>query len=200
MFFYGQGVEQDYQQAAFWLLKAAKRGYATAQNNLATLYADGLGVEKNTDRAIYWLRQAADQGDETARKNLTRLVLDAQGSPLTDQQRVTGESSSTAYSLTDDSQAVETSANTSTQADPQEPAAINSKEYFHKGNLYAKDGQFELAITEYKQAIALDPGNSNTFENLAISYAKIGKFDAAVETMQNAIQLRANSSSRNHRC
>jgi len=102
---------------------------------------------------------------------------------------VTDASSSTAYSSTDNSQTAETSANASTQADPQEPAAINSKEHFHKGNLYAKDGQFELAITEYKQAIALDPDNSNTFENLAISYAKTGKFDAAVETMQKAIQL-----------
>jgi TPR repeat protein len=189
MFFYGQGVEQDYQQAAFWLLKAAKKGYATAQNNLATLYADGLGVEKNTDRAIYWLRKAAEQGDETARKNLTKLILDIQESPVRDQQSTKDESSSMAYSSTEDNQAPETSLTNSMPADPAVPAAINAREYFHKGNLYAKDGQFELAISEYKQAIALDSNNSNTYENLAISYAKNGNFTAAVETMQNAIQL-----------
>ena len=46
-----------------------------------------------------------------------------------------------------------------------------------------------MAITEYKQAIAVDPGNSNTYENMAISYAKTGQFELAVETMRTAIQL-----------
>ena len=189
MFFSGQGVEQDYQQAAFWLLKAAKGGDAPAQNNLATMYADGLGVEKNMDRAIYWLRQAADQGDETARKNLTMFVLDLQDSAVAEQKSSADDANSMVYSLPAENEAMENPSSTSIQTDLQIPVLSGAREYFQKGNLYAKDGQFELAITEYKQAVALDPSNSNTYENLAISYAKTGKFNNAVETMQTAIQL-----------
>jgi tetratricopeptide (TPR) repeat protein len=75
---------------------------------------------------------------------------------------------------------------------PEKPgpdARREAKEHFSKGNEYAKTGQFDAAISEYIEAVALDPDNSNTYENLAISYAKTGNFTDAVKTMQTAIRL-----------
>lgn len=53
--------------------KAARRGDAEAQVELADLYLNGRGVEQDTGRAAYWLRRAANQGDETARRKLRFL-------------------------------------------------------------------------------------------------------------------------------
>ncbi|MCK5340276.1 MAG: tetratricopeptide repeat protein, partial [Desulfobulbaceae bacterium] len=66
----------------------------------------------------------------------------------------------------------------------------DAEKYFYLGNEYAKNGRFDLAITEYQKAIALDPENANSYENLAISYAKKGAVNKAIETMDTVIKLR----------
>ena len=43
----GQGVPQDYAEAARWYRKAADQGYSVAQNNLAVFYANGRGVPQS---------------------------------------------------------------------------------------------------------------------------------------------------------
>src|SRR2546423_1753112 len=40
----GEGVAQDYRQAAEWYEKAAQQGVAAAQYNLGVIYANGQGV------------------------------------------------------------------------------------------------------------------------------------------------------------
>ncbi len=188
MYFYGEGVEKDYQQSAFWLLKAAKQGYVTAQNNLAVMYSDGLGVEQNQEQAIYWLQKAAEQGDPTARKNLAMLVVNKP------------EATTTSIHKSDSQGEIAFSPSTETKKDAEEDLPVSdqksdinlrqaAKEHFRNGNQHAKEGAFDLAIVEYKKAIAIDPNNSNTYENMAISFAKIGNFPSAVKSMQTAIRL-----------
>ena len=55
----GQGVPQDYAQAALWYRKAAEQGYAVAQYNLGRLYDDGRGVPQDYAEAYFWLDLAA---------------------------------------------------------------------------------------------------------------------------------------------
>src|SRR5580658_5943804 len=43
----GNGVPQDYGKALDLYQKAANQGHAKAQNNLATMYRNGLGVKKD---------------------------------------------------------------------------------------------------------------------------------------------------------
>jgi TPR repeat protein len=62
-FEHGQGVPQDYAQAATWLRKAAEQGNAKAQIELSTLYAGGQGVPQDDTQAAFWLRKAAEQGN-----------------------------------------------------------------------------------------------------------------------------------------
>jgi TPR repeat protein len=62
MYEQGQGVEQNYAEAANWYRKAAEQGLALAQCNLGFLYAKGNGVEQNTVEAAKLHRQAAEQG------------------------------------------------------------------------------------------------------------------------------------------
>ena len=72
----GQGVPQDYAQAAAWYRKAADQGLADAQTNLGVAYYKGEGVPQDFVQAAAWYRKAADQGDADAQYNLGRVWND----------------------------------------------------------------------------------------------------------------------------
>ncbi|MDY0331800.1 MAG: trypsin-like peptidase domain-containing protein [Thiomonas sp.] len=61
-YFEGEGVSQNYAEAAKWWKEAARNGYRDAQYNLGTMYKKGQGVKKDWGQAVYWFRLAADQG------------------------------------------------------------------------------------------------------------------------------------------
>src|ERR1035441_2202299 len=46
-YFFGEGVPQDFPQAAIWFRKAAEQGHTGAQINLGTAYSRGLGVPQD---------------------------------------------------------------------------------------------------------------------------------------------------------
>ena len=99
----GQGIPQDYVQAAVWFHKAALQGNSGAQNNLGSLYCSGQGVHDDTQgslwyglwehpspptqgvyhfsEAVYWYREAANQGNSYAQTNLGLLYERGQGVP-----------------------------------------------------------------------------------------------------------------------
>ena len=66
----GQGVEQDYKEAARLFRQAADLGDADAIKNLGVCYEYGRGVGKDYKEAARLYRQAADLGDADAIKNL----------------------------------------------------------------------------------------------------------------------------------
>jgi TPR repeat protein len=66
----GQGVKQDYGQAAQLFLAAANGGVAEAQYNVAVMYSEGMGVPRDPAQAINWYQKAAAQGNANAAFNL----------------------------------------------------------------------------------------------------------------------------------
>lgn len=62
MYFNGQGVAQNYDEAARLFIEAANQGHAEAQNLLGRAYYSGLGRKKNANEAVKWWRKAAEQG------------------------------------------------------------------------------------------------------------------------------------------
>lgn len=59
---FGNGVDQDRDEAVrFWRL-AAEQGHAGAQIQLGSRYHSGTVVAKNLEASAHWFRQAADQG------------------------------------------------------------------------------------------------------------------------------------------
>ena len=55
----GEGVAQDFREAAKWFRLAAEGGDADGQFNLGLLYVEGKGVPKDFVRAHMWLDLAA---------------------------------------------------------------------------------------------------------------------------------------------
>jgi len=66
----GQGLAQDYVQAAQCYTEAAEQNHSLAQLNLATLYERGQGVSRNGAKALRWLTKAANLGNADAQYRL----------------------------------------------------------------------------------------------------------------------------------
>lgn len=74
MFYGGEGVIQDDEQAIFWFEQAAKLGYAPAQDTLAYMYLNGRGVDANNLQAYAWYTVAAEN-DVFLAKNISEKLI-----------------------------------------------------------------------------------------------------------------------------
>lgn len=72
-------VGKDYEQAFIWYMKAAKKGYREAQNNLAGLYELGFGVPKDLAKAVQWYQLAAQSGEPHAQHSLGVMYAKGRG-------------------------------------------------------------------------------------------------------------------------
>lgn len=66
----GDGIPQNFTEAAVWLERAAAAGLAPAQYRLGAMYERGQGVAKDLGRAQSWYRAAAEKGNVKAMHNL----------------------------------------------------------------------------------------------------------------------------------
>jgi TPR repeat protein len=74
-----QDTLRTLQEAHNWFEKAARKGYAPAQVNLAVLSLAGWGAPPNAGAALYWLREAAHQGYALAYFDLGILYMNGCG-------------------------------------------------------------------------------------------------------------------------
>ena len=81
MYYYGEGVPQDYAEASKWYKQAADQELEQAQNNIGVMYYYGQGVPKDYAEAFKWYKQAADQGNAMSQKNLGVLYGLGEGVP-----------------------------------------------------------------------------------------------------------------------
>lgn len=78
-YYKGEGLKQDYAQAAHWYRRLAEKGVANAQLTLGLMYIKGNGVEKNDAQAVQWLTQAAEQRMPMAQYLLGMANLEGHG-------------------------------------------------------------------------------------------------------------------------
>ena len=79
LYFNGQGVAQDYREAARWNCLAADQGLAPAQANLGAMYIRGQGVARDYAEAARLLNLAAAQGFAAAQNSLGALYASGKG-------------------------------------------------------------------------------------------------------------------------
>ena len=70
MYFDGEGVPENNDEAVKWYRLAAEQGHAKSQHRLGRMYSTGEGVSENDAEAVKWYRLAAEQGDAPAQLNL----------------------------------------------------------------------------------------------------------------------------------
>ena len=66
-------------KARYWMERAAKAGFDTAQLDMGVWFVNGIGGEKDYDQGFEWLRIAAHRGNVVAQNKLSHLYIDALG-------------------------------------------------------------------------------------------------------------------------
>ncbi len=87
-YYYGVGVDEDYQKAVVWYRKAAEQGNVLGQCNLGFMYANGYGVAKDYQQAVAWYRKAAEQGNADGQNNLGIMYENGDGVAKDTQQAI----------------------------------------------------------------------------------------------------------------
>jgi TPR repeat protein len=92
LFYYnGDGIPQDYEEAAKWFRQAADRGYDMPQYFLGKLYASGRGVPKNIVVSHMWFNLSAAQGNEYAKDARDRLEQHMTSAQIAEAQKLVRE-------------------------------------------------------------------------------------------------------------
>ena len=76
-------------------------------------------------------------------------------------------------------------------AHPSDPEAYNTR-----GVAYAKIGRFNNAISDFSQAIKLDPRHAAAYTNRALAERQVGSNDAAMPDFSHAIEFQPNHAPR----
>jgi TPR repeat protein len=71
---HGQGVAQNYFDAARYYQSAANQNFASAENNLGMMYEQGRGVTQDQQRALLLYQSAANHGDNGGRQNAQQVT------------------------------------------------------------------------------------------------------------------------------
>ena len=90
MYYFGEGVPQDYAEAVKWFRLAADQGYTVAQENLGFMYRDGQGVPQDDVETYAWFSVAAGDRFPNAAKG-----RDLTASKLTPEQLSQGQKRAT---------------------------------------------------------------------------------------------------------
>ena len=65
----------------------------------------------------------------------------------------------------------------------------SAEEHYKSATAYYDLGEFERAISEYRQAIALNPNSPLTYNRLGVAYSELKQYDAALDAYQKALAL-----------
>ena len=65
----------------------------------------------------------------------------------------------------------------------------SAEEHYKDATTYHDLGEFERAITEYRQAIALNPNSPIIYNRLGVAYSELKQYDAALDAYQKALAL-----------
>lgn len=68
LYYEGDELEQDFEQAVFWFKEAAKQKHPDAMYNLGICFINGEGVEQNKSTGLGFIRQAAKLGSKAAKQ------------------------------------------------------------------------------------------------------------------------------------
>ena len=91
LYFSGQGVAKDYDEAARWYRKAADQGNASGQHSLGRMYAAGLGVGQDPVTAYKWFNLAVANGDQSAIKSRDDIAARMTPPLIAEAQRLSRE-------------------------------------------------------------------------------------------------------------
>jgi tetratricopeptide (TPR) repeat protein len=74
-------------------------------------------------------------------------------------------------------------------------ATVLATTYFARGLAYQDKGQHDRAVEDYNQAIKLNPGNAEAYNNRGLAFVAIGRRDSAIKDLDQAVRLQPDAKS-----
>lgn len=74
MYYFGQGVPQNFATSVQWFTRSAEGGWAAAQHDLAVMLQQGQGAKENLTQAYVWFGLAAEQNFPDARRRMNKVA------------------------------------------------------------------------------------------------------------------------------
>ncbi|MCG7564479.1 tetratricopeptide repeat protein [Pseudoalteromonas sp. McH1-42] len=87
-YYFGEGVEQNYERAAYWFGLSAEQGYADAQCNLGFMYEQGKSVTQDNEKAVEYYQLAAEQGNADGQYNLGVMYGQGKGAAQSNEKAI----------------------------------------------------------------------------------------------------------------
>jgi hypothetical protein len=86
MYFVGEGVQKNIQEAIKWYKKSAEQGFVLPQLILGAVYLQGNGIAKDPQEAFKWYRKAAELGNPDAQHNVAYMYQEGIGVDQSDEE------------------------------------------------------------------------------------------------------------------
>ena len=61
--------------------------------------------------------------------------------------------------------------------------------YKNRGNAYDDKGEYDLALADYEQAVAINPQDADAFNSRGTTYTALGRYELAIQDFDQAIKL-----------
>lgn len=74
MYYFGQGVPQNYTTSVEWFTRSAEGGWAAAQHDLAVMVLQGQGTKESLTQAYVWFSLAAEQNFPDAKRRMNKVA------------------------------------------------------------------------------------------------------------------------------
>jgi TPR repeat protein len=78
----GEGVSQNFEEAARWTWTATQHGDVDAKSDLGRMHGAGEGAAQNNIKAVRWMYKAANRGRAEARRFLNNFSRLSGGVPF----------------------------------------------------------------------------------------------------------------------
>lgn len=75
------------------------------------------------------------------------------------------------------------------EAQDKSPVNVAIQEHIDRGIRFGNAGDFEKAISEFKQVLRIDPKNIHAYNNLGVVYFRLGEIDRVITAYTKAIDL-----------
>ena len=190
MYAMGRGVDQDYQEAVYWLRQAADKQEPDAQASLAYLYVQGWGVAKDDRQAVKLYRQAAvnyfKRGFESYKSGEYKPAIHAFELTIKVDPGHWGAFfyRGNAYNFQGQYQAAIADYNKTIELKPDFAEAFQ-----RRGLAFANLKKYDQAIEDFNRAIELKPKYAAAHTNRGYTWEQMGLYAKAIADYEQALSI-----------
>ena len=65
----------------------------------------------------------------------------------------------------------------------------DAKAYVNRGVAYAREGQYDQAISDFNKALEINPRDANAYNNRGVAYARKDQYDQAISDFNKALEI-----------